>query len=91
MQTNKPFRDSCLVPTVTFLQFSVKFLLVVETVLKNIRCLTVFIVKLVLGSLRKQGIVFSYVALEYEVEKINKLPLNAVVIFFFSKKSNLIF
>ena len=63
-----------------------KFLLVDETVLKNIRCFTVFIVTLVLGSLRKQGVVFSFVALEYEVEKINKLPLNTVGIFFFKKE-----
>ena len=44
--------------------------------LKNIRCFIVFIVILVLGSFRKQGIVFSFFALEYEVEK--NLPFNAV-------------
>ena len=44
--------------------------LVVETMLKNIRCFIVFIVILMLGSVRKQGIVFSYFALEYEVKKI---------------------
>ena len=44
--------------------------LVVETMLKNITCFIVFIVILVLGSIRKQGIVFWFSALEYEVEKI---------------------
>ena len=63
--------DTCLVPTVSFLQFFCKILLVVETMLKNIRCFIVFIVILVLGSFRKQGIVFSFFALEYEVDKDN--------------------
>ena len=44
--------------------------------LTNIRCFIFFIVILVLGSFRKQGIVFSFFALEYEVEKIK--PFNAV-------------
>ena len=53
-----------------FLQFFCEIRLVVETMLKNIRCFIAFIVILVLGSFRKQGIVFSFSALEYEVEKI---------------------
>ena len=36
--------------------------------LKNIRCFIVFIAILVQGSFRKQGIVFSFFALEYVVE-----------------------
>ena len=71
LQTNKTFGDTCLVPTASFLQFFCEIPLVVETMLKNItRCFIVFIVILVLGSFRKQGIVFSFFALEYEVEKI---------------------
>ena len=46
--------------------------------LQNIRCFIVYIVIIVLGSFRKQGIVFSFFALEYEVGKINNLPFNAV-------------
>ena len=68
--TNKTFGDTCLVPTVSFLQFFCEIRLVVKTMLKNIRCFIVFIVILVLGSFRKQGIAFSFFALEYEVEKI---------------------
>ena len=36
-----------------------------------------FVIK-VLGSFRKQGIVFSFFALEYDVGKINNLSFNAV-------------
>ena len=38
--------------------------------LKKIGCFIVVIVILALGSFRKQGIVVSFFALEYEVEKI---------------------
>ena len=65
LQTNKTFGDTCLVPTVSFLHF---FCEIVETMLKNIRCFIVYIVILVLGSFRKQEIVFSFFALEYKVE-----------------------
>ena len=75
LQTTKTFGDTCLVPTVSFLQFFCEIRVVGETILKNNRWVIVFIVILVLGSFRKQGIVFSFFALEYEVEKI---PLNAV-------------
>ena len=76
---NKNFGDTCLVPTVSFLQFFCEIRLVVETILKNIRCFIVFIVILVFDSFRKQGIVFSFLALEYEVEKIRSdLPFNAI-------------
>ena len=47
-----------------------KFVLNLETMLLNIRCVIVYIVNLVLGSFRKQGIVVSFFALEYEVGKI---------------------
>ena len=43
--------------------------------LKNIRCIIVSIVILELGSFRKQGIVFSFFALEYEVEKIKYVTI----------------
>ena len=70
LETNKTFGDSCLVPMVSFLQFFCEICLVVETMLKNIRCFIVFMVILVLSSFHKQGIVFSFFASEYEVEKI---------------------
>ena len=35
--------------------------------LQNIRCFIVYIVVIVLGSFRKQGIVFLFFALEYQV------------------------
>ena len=44
--------------------------LVFETMLQNIRCLIINIVIIVLGSFRKQGIVFLFFALEYEVGKM---------------------
>ena len=43
--------------------------------LKNIRCFIFYIVILVLGSFRKQRIVFSFFNLEYEVEKIKQLTI----------------
>ena len=70
LQTNKTFGDTCLAPTVSFLQFFCEIRLVVETMLKNIRFFIVFILILVLGSFRRQGIVFSFFALKCEVEKI---------------------
>ena len=44
--------------------------------LQNIRCFIVYIVVIVLGSCRKEDIVFSFFVLGYEVEK--NLPFNAV-------------
>ena len=38
--------------------------------LQNIRCFIVYIIIIVLGSFCKQGIVFSFSALEYEAGKI---------------------
>ena len=70
LQTSKTFGDSYLLPPVSFLQFFCEIRLFVETMLKNIRCFTVFVVILVFGSFRKQGIVYSFFALEYEVVKI---------------------
>ena len=70
LQTSKIFGDSCLLLTVSFFQFFCEIRLDVETMLKNIRCFIVFVVILVFGSFRKQGIVFSFFALEYEVVKI---------------------
>ena len=67
VQTNKTVGDTCLVSTVSFVQCFCEIRLVVETMLKDIRC---FIVILVLDSFRKQEIIFSFFALEYEVEKI---------------------
>ena len=61
---DKTFGDTFLVPAVSFLQIFCEIRLVVETMLKNIRCFIVFIVILVLR------IVFSFFALENEVEKI---------------------
>ena len=75
MQINKTFGDTCLIPTMSFLQFFCEIRLVVETMLKNITCFIVFVVILVLGSFRKQGIVFSFFTLEYEVEKINYITI----------------
>ena len=47
-----------------------------ETMLQNIRC---FIVIIVRGSFRRQGIVVSFFTLEYEVvKKLKNLPFNAV-------------
>ena len=56
-----------------------------ETMLQNIRCFIVYIVIIVLGSFRKQGIVASFFALEYEVGKIkfNTVKLNFIAIFVF--------
>ena len=54
--------------------------LVLETMLKNIRCFIVFIVILVLGSFRKQGIVFSFFTLEYEAEKIKYCKLHCTIL-----------
>ena len=70
LETNKTFGETFLVPTVSFLQFSCEIRLVVETMLKNIRCFIVFIVILVVGSFPKRRIVFSFFASEIEVEKI---------------------
>ena len=54
LQANRTFGDTCLVPTVSFLQFFGEIHLVVETMLKNIRCfidfISLFIVILVLSS-----------------------------------------
>ena len=67
-------RQIKLLETVLFLQFFCEIRLV-ETML--IRCFIVFIVILVLSSVRKQGFEFSFFALEYEVKRSNNLPFNA--------------
>ena len=70
LQTNKLLETLVKFPQCLFFTIFLCEIRLVETMLKNIRCFIVFIVILVLGSYRKQGIVFSFFALEYEVEKI---------------------
>ena len=63
----------------SFLQFFCEIRLVVETMLKNIRCFIVFIVLLVLGLFHKQGqLHFHFSPLNMRLKRFNKLPFNAV-------------
>ena len=66
----KTFRGTFIVAKVSFLQLLCEICLDFETMLQNIRCFIVYIVIIVLGSFRKQGIVVSFFAIEYKVGKI---------------------
>ena len=72
MRTIKTFWGTCLVAKVSFLQLLCEIRLIFETMLQNIRCFISYIVIIVLGSFRKQGIVFLFY---YEVGKISLIHI----------------
>ena len=72
LRTIKTFLSTCLVAKVSFFQLLYETRLDFDfpAMLQNIRCFIVYILIIVQGSFRKQGIVVSFFALEYGVEKI---------------------